>query len=73
MGQTRRMLTPGRSPSRQLGARLRAARMRAGLSQRRLGDLVFYSGSTIGRVEKAERAATRVLIERCDDALGQGG
>jgi hypothetical protein len=73
MGQTPCELTPERSAAHRFGASLRAAREAQGLSQASLGALVFFSGATVGRVEKAERGASRALAERCDAVLGQHG
>jgi hypothetical protein len=73
MGQAPRELTPESSLAHRFGAYLRTAREARGLSQVSLGQLVYFSGATIGRVEKAERGATRALAERCDVVLGQDG
>ena len=55
------------------GAELRHWRQLADLSHDRLGAQINYSGDTIGKVEKAERAPTAALATACDQVLGTGG
>lgn len=64
----------GKSPnsaSRAIGARIKDARLQAGLSQEALGDAI---GVTFQQIQKYERGANRVAsdrLERIADALGK--
>ena len=73
MAQAPRELTPYASARDFFGAELRQWRQRAGLSHDRLGKEVNYSGDTIGKVEKGERAPSAQLVQACDRVLGAGG
>jgi transcriptional regulator with XRE-family HTH domain len=73
MGQRPRTLRPERSGLDLFGAHLRALREHAGLSQSRLGDLVFCSGHLISKIEKADRRPQPDLVRRCDDVLRANG
>ena len=73
MAQAPRELTPYASLRHFFGAELRQWRQRAGLSHDRLGKEVNYSGDTIGKVEKGERAPSAQLVEACDRVLQAGG
>ncbi|MEV6929663.1 helix-turn-helix transcriptional regulator [Dactylosporangium sp. NPDC051485] len=73
MAQRPRQLTPHRSGLDQFGSELRSWRVRRGLSQDALGRLVHVSGDLIGKVEKAVRRPTRMLVESCDTALDAQG
>jgi transcriptional regulator with XRE-family HTH domain len=61
------------NPRAFFGAELRRLRIAAGLTQERLGALVYLSGDTIAKVEKAVRAPTGELARRLDAALGTDG
>jgi transcriptional regulator with XRE-family HTH domain len=61
------------NPRAFFGAELRRLRIAAGLTQERLGALVYLSGDTIAKVEKAVRAPTEELAQRLDAALGTDG
>ncbi len=55
----------------EFGARLKAARERAGLSQNALARLAGLSPATINRLESGERGpSNRTLVEQICDALG---
>jgi DNA-binding XRE family transcriptional regulator len=68
-----RPLEPARSVHDYAGAELRAWRIRRGLSQRQLGELVHISGALIGKLEKAERLCTAEIATALDNALGARG
>ncbi|MFC8044180.1 multiprotein-bridging factor 1 family protein [Nocardia sp. NPDC057353] len=61
------------TPQQVFGAELRHWRLLRGLSQAALGALTSDSGSLIGKIEKAERAAHLELAQRFDSALDTGG
>lgn len=66
-------LTPGASPWHAFGAELRRARLAADISQARLGDMITYSPSLIGRIEKAERRPSAEFVRRAEAVLDTGG
>ncbi|ANJ08147.1 helix-turn-helix domain-containing protein [Streptomyces parvulus] len=63
-------LDPSTSPRALLGAELRHAREKAGLSQEELGGRLFVSGSFIGQLESGTRRMQREYAALLDDALG---
>ncbi|MFG2542517.1 helix-turn-helix domain-containing protein [Streptomyces sp. NPDC048594] len=63
-------LDPSTSPRALLGAELRHAREKAGLSQDELGGRLFVSGSFIGQLEAGTRRMQREYAALLDDALG---
>ncbi|MEW2448707.1 helix-turn-helix transcriptional regulator [Streptomyces parvulus] len=63
-------LDPSTSPRALLGAELRHAREKAGLSQEELGGRLFVSGSFIGQLESGTRRMQREYAGLLDDALG---
>ncbi|MET8902944.1 helix-turn-helix transcriptional regulator [Streptomyces sp. NPDC004538] len=63
-------LDPSTSPRALLGAELRHAREKAGLSQEELGGRLFVSGSFIGQLEAGTRRMQREYAGLLDDALG---
>ncbi|MQS36579.1 helix-turn-helix domain-containing protein [Streptomyces katsurahamanus] len=68
-----RDLDPGASPLDYYGSELRRKREAAKLSQQKLGDCIFCTGSLIGQIETAKKMPTRDFSERIDAALGTDG
>ncbi|MGW0215565.1 helix-turn-helix transcriptional regulator [Micromonospora chokoriensis] len=52
---------------------LRDCRVRRGLTQRALADLVRFSRETVAAVESGRRFGSHEFALRCDDVLGTGG
>ncbi|NUP15249.1 MAG: helix-turn-helix transcriptional regulator [Streptomyces sp.] len=65
-------LDPSSSPRALLGAELRHAREKAGLSQEELGVRLFVSGSFIGQLEAATRRIQPDIARLLDEVLGTG-
>ncbi|MDT0572185.1 helix-turn-helix transcriptional regulator [Streptomyces sp. DSM 3412] len=65
-------LDPSSSPRALLGAELRHARERAGLSQEDLGQRLFVSGSFVGQLEAAVRRMQPEIARLIDVALDTG-
>jgi transcriptional regulator with XRE-family HTH domain len=63
-------LDPSTSPRALLGAELRHARIKAGLTQDELGAPLFVSGSYIGQMEAGTRRILPEHAARLDEALG---
>jgi transcriptional regulator with XRE-family HTH domain len=66
-------LDPSASPRALLGAELRHAREKAGLSQDDLGQRLFVSGSFIGQLEAGTRRMVPEYARLLDEALGTEG
>ncbi|MEV8317215.1 helix-turn-helix transcriptional regulator [Streptomyces sp. NPDC059900] len=66
-------LDPSSSPRALLGAELRHARERAGLSQEELGAPLFVSGSFIGQLESGTRRMHLEYARQIDELLGTDG
>ncbi|MET9445847.1 helix-turn-helix domain-containing protein [Streptomyces cinerochromogenes] len=65
-------LDPSSSPRALLGAELRHAREKAGLSQEELGQRLFVSGSFIGQLEAGTRRMQPEMARMVDEVLGTG-
>ena len=65
-------LDPSSSPRALLGAELRHAREKAGLSQDELGQRLFVSGSFIGQLEAGTRRMVPEYARMLDKELGTG-
>ncbi|MEV4866944.1 helix-turn-helix domain-containing protein [Streptomyces ossamyceticus] len=65
-------LDPSSSPRALLGAELRHAREKAGLSQEDLGQRLFVSGSFVGQLEAATRRMNPEIARLIDVALDTG-
>jgi transcriptional regulator with XRE-family HTH domain len=59
-------LSPGDSPRDYVGVELRTAREQAGLTHQQLGDLIGYTGSYIGALERADRPPTPPALKAYD-------
>ncbi|MGQ4381982.1 helix-turn-helix domain-containing protein [Streptomyces sp. SAS_270] len=66
-------LDPSSSPRALIGAELRHAREKAGLSQSELGEPLFVSGSFIGQLEAGTRRLHREYAAQIDEILGTKG
>ncbi|MGC4856596.1 helix-turn-helix transcriptional regulator [Micromonospora sp. DT4] len=61
------------APSQQFRWELRTCRVRRGLTQRALADLVRFSRETVAAVESGRRFGSHEFAVRCDDVLDTGG
>ncbi|MGC4816105.1 helix-turn-helix transcriptional regulator [Micromonospora sp. DT63] len=59
--------------SQQFRWELRSCRVRRGLTQRALADLVRFSRETVAAVESGRRFGSHEFAVRCDDVLDTGG
>ncbi|WP_030766324.1 MULTISPECIES: helix-turn-helix domain-containing protein [unclassified Streptomyces] len=66
-------LDPSSSPRALLGAELRVARERAGMSQSELGERLFVSGAFIGQLETGTRRMHLDFARQIDEILDTGG
>ncbi|GGK14126.1 transcriptional regulator [Streptomyces camponoticapitis] len=66
-------LDPSSSPRALLGAELRYARERAGMTQEALGAPLFVSGAFIGQLEAGTRRMQREYAVKLDEILGTAG
>lgn len=66
-------LDPSSSPRALLGAELRHARERKGLSQEALGLKLFVSGTFVGQLEAGTRRLRRDMARLIDEVLGTNG
>ncbi|MFE0349050.1 helix-turn-helix domain-containing protein [Streptomyces griseoluteus] len=65
-------LDPSSSPRAMIGAELRHARERKGLSQEQLGQVLFVSGSFVGQLEAGTRRMQPEYARLLDEALDTG-
>ncbi|MFF8598996.1 helix-turn-helix domain-containing protein [Streptomyces sp. NPDC015245] len=73
MADARKKKDPPLSPRAIIGAELRHARERKGVSQEALGELVFVSGSYIGQMEAGTRRIRPEMAVQLDEALDTNG
>ncbi|NGO67462.1 helix-turn-helix domain-containing protein [Streptomyces sp. SB3404] len=73
MGQQPRTLTPHAGPHHELGAEMRAWRTRRGLSLGAMSGIIHFSKGYIGRVERADQAASADLVTAYDHAVRAEG
>lgn len=66
-------LDPSSSPRAMLGAELRHAREKAGLSQEEVGQRLFVSGSFIGQLEAGTRRMMPEYARLLDEVLRTDG
>lgn len=66
-------LDPTASPLAFFGAELRKYRKKAKLSQEQLAEIVRFSPSLVGLIERAQRTPSKDLVQLCDEALGAEG
>lgn len=66
-------LDPTASPLAFFGAELRKYRKRAKLSQEQLAEIIKFSPSLVGLIERAQRTPSKDLVQRCDEAVGAEG
>ncbi|GAA3800428.1 helix-turn-helix transcriptional regulator [Sphaerisporangium flaviroseum] len=64
---------PGVKPLVFLGAEMRKRRIRANLTQDRLAEIIQFSQSLVGFIERGERTPSQNFMQRYDDALNAGG
>ncbi|MEV6986393.1 helix-turn-helix transcriptional regulator [Sphaerisporangium sp. NPDC051017] len=64
---------PNIKPLILFGAELRKHRKNADLSQERLAELIRFSPSLLGFVERGQRTPSRNFVQRCDGALELDG
>jgi transcriptional regulator with XRE-family HTH domain len=71
-GRVRCLRCLGKSPAARFGQRLRACRLRAGLTQRQLADRCDLARTTIGAYERGAAEPTAPTLERLVPVLGPG-
>jgi len=59
-------LSPGNGPCDYVGAELRTVREQAALTHQQLGDLIGYTGSYIGALERGDRPPTPPVLKAYD-------
>ncbi|GGK66176.1 transcriptional regulator [Sphaerisporangium melleum] len=64
---------PDMKPLMLFGSELRKHRKRTGLSQERLAQIIRFSPSLVGFIERGQRTPGRDFVQRCDAALQTGG
>jgi transcriptional regulator with XRE-family HTH domain len=66
-------LQPDRSARHRFGAEVRAARLRLGMSQAALADVIHVHRDLVAKVERAVRRPSEPFAVSCDSALGTSG
>lgn len=66
-------IDPPGKPLVLFGAELRKHRKRVDMSQERLAEIIQFSMSLVGFIERGQRTPSRNFVQRCDDALEAGG
>lgn len=72
-GRPPRPVDPGASSAARLGAEIRSARQRRGLTQQQLARQIGFSTAHLSAVELAYASASEQFVVACEGALDAGG